>query len=104
MSSRVCEQCGVLIHDCHCNRRFCDACRKAKRQALEAIRSKDPERKKRKLEAVKRRYWRNREAILARQRERPDYKVRKKIRKAAAEEAAERGLPLETVLQQWGAL
>jgi hypothetical protein len=103
---KACEGCGNDLPDgAHVNRRFCDACNKAKRIAIVSAcvarwRIKHRERY---LQARRDFYYRKtggkpRVKISGRERAQ-----RLKIRRQAREEANERGLPVETILQQWGA-
>lgn len=99
---KCCERCSrAMPAETHPNRRFCDPCRKAKRAIVDFIRSQLPGRKEYQRERVKRYRQKNHAKVLAKQRERY---YRYKVNRAAHAEARERGVNVETVLRQWGAL
>jgi vacuolar-type H+-ATPase subunit E/Vma4 len=99
---RKCELCpNPIPNAAHFNRRFCDACRKAKRKALERARSQTEKYKAKGRENARRYRLKNLDMVRKKQ---ADRYYANKIRSIAAEEAKRIGLPVETVLQQWGAL
>lgn len=103
MSPGSCKMCGgELPPNSKITRCFCDACRKARRAALDFKRSQGVGFKARKAAARRAYYRQRRDEELAKNRAR--YHQRGKLLKAAHQESAESGLPVETILQQWGAL
>jgi hypothetical protein len=99
LTPRPCMTCGAeLPPGSKITRCFCDACRKARRASSDKKRSQSPERKRYNNERQLAYFARNRAAVLARHRE--QY-YRNKIELAAMEESFERGVPLETILEQW---
>jgi hypothetical protein len=98
----ICQECfDDLPLGTHANRRFCNGCRKLKRAEADRARNKLLSRKLQNRARVRRYEQRHRDKCLA-SRRRAYYN--RKIRKVAGEEALWQGVPVETVLQQWGAL